>query len=113
MDSKEREAELKPCPFCNGHASLEEDGDFYVACNTERCVIGPSGIDLADAAGKWNTRSPAKPVITEEAVEAGAREFRRYLEDHYDRVQTEGVIRKGARFVLRAALPHMGGDHGR
>lgn len=56
--------ELKPCPFCNGVAELEErklhawehGGAFAVRCS--QCRMGDEGFYFSEAAvNKWNTRA--------------------------------------------------------
>lgn len=34
-------AELKPCPFCGGEATLtKEYGRFFVSCENDNCSVG-------------------------------------------------------------------------
>ena len=58
-------AELKPCPFCGGHASARtewmSDGHKYLAVVCSKCgVIMPGNYsEIGDQAmWDWNTRQP-------------------------------------------------------
>ena len=62
-DLIEREAALKPCPFCGSPAGWMPEGNhFIVGCGT--CNGQVSRLDKADAISNWNRRSalPSSPA---------------------------------------------------
>jgi Lar family restriction alleviation protein len=92
-------AELKPCPFCGGSASIHEamgeDCDLYFFADCDACRVAtdgyysypdrPSGADLAAEA--WNRRAErtCEPVRREghlfsEGGEAEQEDFSQWLE---------------------------------
>ena len=54
---KAKKDDLKPCPFCDGHASMEMDGSCYCASCDDCGATGARMYDLMDAAKAWNRRA--------------------------------------------------------
>lgn len=54
---KAKEDVIKPCPFCDGHASIEMDGSLYCASCDDCGATGARMYDLMDAAEAWNRRA--------------------------------------------------------
>lgn len=59
MPEEIKTAELDPCPFCGGKATLTQTigGSFYVFCTDCGVEQGFSEPTEAEAIEKWNTRS--------------------------------------------------------
>jgi len=56
-ESWAKEDELKPCPFCDGHASMEMDGCLYCASCDDCGATGARMYGYEDAAEAWNRRA--------------------------------------------------------
>ena len=54
---KEKEDELRSCPFCDGHASMEMDGSCYCASCDDCGATGARMYGYKDAAKAWNRRA--------------------------------------------------------
>ena len=59
---KDKDRELKPCPFCGGKAENEVD---WIFCKD--CGVGYEDIDIKQAISAWNKRS-YKPLGKEELI---------------------------------------------
>lgn len=63
-------ADLKPCPFCGGEATIYKKlykGQFYLGAMCKNtafcCTLAPVYIDDNEAIEAWNTRKPEETVV--------------------------------------------------